>query len=115
MMGFGLMHELLSITTRSISSTFNKRFTRINSALALLAQSVGASREKLPDAEFCLSANDWGSMGKFFVRSSAVFGGCLVDAGLRILFLARTWHWQLHRAQEKVFGGGESDAVAQED
>ncbi|KAJ1025215.1 hypothetical protein NDA16_002719 [Ustilago loliicola] len=40
-------------------------FTRVNSALALLFQSVVGSREKLPDAEFCLSANDWGSMGKF--------------------------------------------------
>ncbi|GAC74465.1 endoplasmic reticulum protein EP58 [Moesziomyces antarcticus T-34] len=40
-------------------------FTRVNSALALLFQSVTGAREKLPDAEFCLSANDWGSMGKF--------------------------------------------------
>lgn len=40
-------------------------FTRVNSALALLSQSVLGSKEKLPDAEFCLSANDWGSMGKF--------------------------------------------------
>ncbi|EST09407.1 Lipopolysaccharide-modifying protein [Kalmanozyma brasiliensis GHG001] len=40
-------------------------FTRVNSALALLDQAVMAAREKLPDAEFCLSANDWGSMGKF--------------------------------------------------
>ncbi|PWY99956.1 hypothetical protein BCV70DRAFT_103123 [Testicularia cyperi] len=40
-------------------------FSRVNAALALLYQSVVTSREKLPDAEFCLSANDWGSMGKF--------------------------------------------------
>lgn len=40
-------------------------FTRINSALGLLHQSVAGAREQLPNAEFCLSLNDWGSMGKF--------------------------------------------------
>ncbi|PWN49219.1 hypothetical protein IE53DRAFT_156694 [Violaceomyces palustris] len=39
-------------------------FTRINAALGLLQQSVITSRERLPDVEFCLSTNDWGSMGK---------------------------------------------------
>ena len=40
-------------------------FTRINAALALLHESVVTSRERLPDVEFCISVNDWGSMGKF--------------------------------------------------
>ncbi|KAN0062673.1 hypothetical protein ACQY0O_004863 [Thecaphora frezii] len=40
-------------------------FTRSYAALALLYQSVITSRERLPDVEFCISVNDWGSMGKF--------------------------------------------------
>ncbi|EPQ26707.1 uncharacterized protein PFL1_05686 [Pseudozyma flocculosa PF-1] len=40
-------------------------FTRLQAALALLYQSVITSREKLPDVEFCISLNDWGSQGKF--------------------------------------------------
>lgn len=40
-------------------------FTRSNAALAYLYQAVTTSRERIPNVEFCIGVNDWGSKGKF--------------------------------------------------
>ncbi|KAE8219568.1 hypothetical protein CF319_g6755 [Tilletia indica] len=45
-------------------------FKRTQTTLALLQQSIISSREKLPNVEFCLDLQDWGSMGKFSLSRS---------------------------------------------
>ena len=40
-------------------------FTRVAAALALLHQSIVTAREPLPNVEFCMGLEDWGSRGKF--------------------------------------------------
>ncbi len=40
-------------------------FTRAPAALALLHQSLITAREPLPNVEFCIGLEDWGSRGKF--------------------------------------------------
>ncbi|KAK0543074.1 hypothetical protein OC845_006307 [Tilletia horrida] len=45
-------------------------FTRTQTTLALLNQVVSSSRERLPNVEFCLDLQDWGSKGKFSLSRS---------------------------------------------
>ncbi|CAD6893016.1 unnamed protein product [Tilletia controversa] len=40
-------------------------FTRTQTTLALLHQSIVTSRERLPNVEFCMDLQDWGHPGKF--------------------------------------------------
>ncbi|KAE8216578.1 hypothetical protein CF327_g296 [Tilletia walkeri] len=45
-------------------------FTRTQTTLALLHQSIAASRERLPNVEFCMDLQDWGHPGKFSLDRS---------------------------------------------
>ncbi|MCO5554238.1 hypothetical protein L7F22_007766 [Adiantum nelumboides] len=44
---------------------------RSKAALSLLHQAVTASRQKLPNVEFCIGLMDWGSRGKFGIDRAA--------------------------------------------
>lgn len=48
-----------------LKSFQNNEEIRSKAALSLLHQAVTASRQKLPNVEFCIGLMDWGSRGKF--------------------------------------------------